>query len=139
MAGNILLRTSFSGCFDVCAISPKILQQSNRAQIKQFQLHKAGHCKNLSGLTHKICSKLLQKVRPVTFIKNIFLKTFEGQLFSERLKDIFLVAYLSMFSRFSRTTTHFVITVKKNITSNKLYVLKLPCENFFFKTRFKFA
>ena len=33
-----------------------------------------------------------------------------------------------MFSKFSRTTTHFVITVKKNITSNKLYALELPCE-----------
>ena len=33
-----------------------------------------------------------------------------------------------MFSGISRTTTHFVITVKKNIKGNKLYVLKLPCE-----------
>ena len=65
---------------------------------------------------------MFQKVRPVTLIKIIFLKTSEGQLISERLKDIFLVAYLFMF--FSRTATHFVITVKKNTTGNKLYVLK---------------
>ena len=40
-----------------------------------------GHCKNLSDLTHKICSQILQKVRPVTSITNIFLKPSEGQLF----------------------------------------------------------
>ena len=34
-----------------------------------------------------------------------------------------------MFSGIPRTVTHFVITVKKNIPGNKLYVLKLPCEN----------
>ena len=33
-----------------------------------------------------------------------------------------------MFSGVSRTATHFAITVKKNITGNKLYILKLPCE-----------
>ena len=33
-----------------------------------------------------------------------------------------------MFSRISRTATHFAITVKKNITGNKLCVLKLPFE-----------
>ena len=33
-----------------------------------------------------------------------------------------------MFSGISRIATHFAITVKKNITGNKLYVLKLPCE-----------
>ena len=33
-----------------------------------------------------------------------------------------------MFSGISRTATHFAIKVKKNITGNKLYVLKLPCE-----------
>ena len=49
-----------------------------------FSDSKAEHCKNHSGLTHKICSFV-----PVTLIKNIFLKTTEGQLFSERLKDIF--------------------------------------------------
>ena len=92
-------------------------QQSNRAQIK-----------NLSDLTHKICPKILQKVTPVTSVTNIFLKTSEGQLFPERLKDIFLVSYLFIFSGINRTATHFAITVKKNITGNKLYVLKLPCE-----------
>ena len=48
--------------------------------------------------------------------------------FLKDLKDIFLVAYLFMFSGISRTATHFAITVKKNITGNKLYILKLPCE-----------
>ena len=86
-----------------------------------------GIVKNLV-VWHKICSEILQKVRSVTLIKNIFLKISEGQLFSERLKDIFLVVYLFMFSGISRTATHFVITVKKNITGNKLDVLKLPCE-----------
>ena len=33
-----------------------------------------------------------------------------------------------MFSGINRTATHFAITVKKNITGNKLYVLKLPCK-----------
>ena len=75
-----------------------------------------------------ICSKILQKVRPLASITNIFLKTSEGQLFPERLKDIFLVAYLFMFSGISRSATHFAITVKKTITGNKLHVLKLPCE-----------
>ena len=79
-------------------------------------------------MTRKICSKILQKVRPVASITNIFLKTSEGKLFPERLKDVFLIAYLFMFSGISRTAIHFVITVKKNITGNKLYVLKLPCE-----------
>ena len=86
------------------------------------------HCKHFGGLTHKIYSKILQKVRPVTSITNIFLKTSEGQLFPERLKEIFLFTYLFMFSGISRTATHFVITVQKKITDNKLYVLKLPCE-----------
>ena len=79
-------------------------------------------------MTHKICSKTLQKVRPVISVTNVLLKTSEGELFPERLKDIFLVAYLFMFSGISGTATHFVITVKKNITVNKPYVLKLPCE-----------
>ena len=59
---------------------------------------------------------------------NIFLKTSEGQLFPERLKGKFLVAYLFIFSGISKTAPHFVITVKKNITGNKLCVMKLPCE-----------
>ena len=96
-------------------------------KLNSFSYIKAGHCKNLSGLTHKISSKILQKVRSVTSVANIFLKTPEGKLFPERLKDIFLVAYLFTFSETSRTVTHFVITVKKN-TGNKVYVLKLPCE-----------
>ena len=33
-----------------------------------------------------------------------------------------------MFSGISWTTTHFAITVKKYITGNELYVLKLPCQ-----------
>ena len=33
-----------------------------------------------------------------------------------------------MFSGIPRTVTHFAITVKKNITGNKLYVLKVPSE-----------
>ena len=41
-------------------------------KLNSFSDSKAGHCKNLSGLTYKICSKILQKVRPVTLIKNIF-------------------------------------------------------------------
>ena len=59
---------------------------------------------------------------------NIFLKTSDGQLFPEISKDIFLVAYLFMFSGISSTATHFAVTVKENITGNKLHVLKLPCE-----------
>ena len=62
----------------------------------------------------------------------MILKTSEGQLFHERLKDIFLVACLFIFSGISRTATHFAITMKKNITGNKVYVLKLPCEKNFF-------
>ena len=38
-----------------------------------------------------------------------------------------------MFSGIFRTATHFVITGKKNITGNKLQVLKLPCEKILFK------
>ena len=38
-----------------------------------------------------------------------------------------------MFSGISRTTTHFAITVKKNITGNKLYLPKLPCKKNIFK------
>ena len=49
---------------------------------------------------------------------NIFLKSSEGQVFPERLKDIFLVAYLFMFSGISIAATNFAITVKKNITGN---------------------
>ena len=45
--------------------------------------------------------------KPVTSIKNIFLKTSEGQLFPERLKDISLAAYLFMFSGIPRTATYF--------------------------------
>ena len=65
------------------------------------------------------------------------MKTSEEQLFSERLKDIFSVAYLFMFSGISRTAIHFVIIVKKNITGSKLYVLKLPCEKKFFLNSFQ--
>ena len=112
----------------LCAIAKKCPSSQIDLKLNSFTYVKAGHCKNLSGLTHKICSKVLQKVRPVTSIRNIFLKTSEGQLFPERLKEIFLFAYLFMFSGISRTATHFVITVQKKITDNKLYVLKLPCE-----------
>ena len=58
------------------------------------------------------------------------MKTFEGQLFSENLKDMFSRVFI-MFSGISRTATHIVITVKKNITDNKLYVLKLTYKKFF--------
>ena len=88
-------------------------------------------------MTHEIFSKILQKVRFANSITNIILKTSEGQLFHERLKDIFLVACLFIFSGISRTATHFAITMKKNITGNKVYVLKLPCEKKFFLTCFK--
>ena len=37
-----------------------------------------------------------------------------------------------MFSGISRTATHLAITVKKNISGNKLYVLKLHCEKNYF-------
>ena len=47
-------------------------------KLNSFSYSKAGQCKNLSDLTHKICFKILQKVRPVTSITNIFLKTSEG-------------------------------------------------------------
>ena len=33
-----------------------------------------------------------------------------------------------MFAGISGTATHFAITVTKNMTGNKLYALKLPCE-----------
>ena len=65
------------------------------------------------------------------------MKTAEGQLFSEKLKDIFLVEYLFMFSGISRAGTHLVITVKKNIAGNKVYVLKLPYEKKFFLNSFQ--
>ena len=112
----------------LCAIAKKSPSCQIELKLNSFSYSKAGHCKNLSGLTHKICSKILQKVGPVISITNIFFKTSEGHLFPERLKDIFLVAYLFMFSGISRIGIHFVITVKKNITGNKLYVLKFPCE-----------
>ena len=67
----------------------KMPQQSNRAQIK-----------NLSDLTHKICPKILRKVTPVTSMTNIFLKTSEGQLFPERLKDIFSRVFIHVFRNF---------------------------------------
>ena len=51
---------------------------------------------------------------------NMFLKTSDGQLFPEISKYIFLVAYLFKFSGISSTATHFAITVKENITGNKL-------------------
>ena len=41
-------------------------------KLKGLSYSKAGHCQNLSGLTHKICSKVLQKVRPATSIKIYF-------------------------------------------------------------------
>ena len=106
------------------AIAKKCPRSQIELKLNSSSYGKAGHCKNLSDLTHKICFKILQMVKPVTSITNIFLKTSKGQLFPERLKDIFLVAYLFMFSGISGAATHFVITVKKNITGNKLYVLK---------------
>ena len=110
------------------AIAKKCLSSQIQLKLNSFSYSKAGHCKNLSGLTRKICSKILLEVRPVTLITNIFLKTSEGQLFPERLNDIFLEAHLFMFSGISRDATHFLITVKKNVTGKKLYVLKLPCK-----------
>ena len=110
----------------------KCLSSQIEFKLNRFSESNIRHCKNLGGSTHKICSKFLQKVRPATLIKNIFSKTSEGQLFSERLKGIFLVTYLFMFSGISRTATHFVITVKKNISGNKIYVLKLYCEEIYF-------
>ena len=72
-----------------------------KLKLSRFRYSKAGHCKNLSDLKHKICSKILQKFRPVTLIKNVFLKTFEGQqLFSERLKDIFSRVFIHVFWNF---------------------------------------
>ena len=112
----------------LCAIAKKCLSSQIELKLNSFSYSKAGHCKNLSGLTRKICSKIFLKVRPVTLITNIFLKTSEGQLFPERLNDIFLEAHLFMFSGISRDATHFLITVKKNVTGKKLYVLKLPCK-----------
>ena len=112
----------------LCAIAKKCRSSQIELKLNSFSYSKAGHCKNLSGLTRKICSKILLKVRPVTSITNIFLKTSEGQVFPERLKDIFLEAHLFMFSGISRNAIHFLITVKKNVTGNKLYVLKLPCK-----------
>ena len=109
----------------LCAIAKKCLSSQIELKLNSFSYSKVGHCKNLSGLTRKICSKILLKVRPVTSKTNIFLKTSEGQVFPERLKDIFLEAHLFMFSGISRNTIHFLITVKKNVTGN---VLKLPCK-----------
>ena len=108
------------------AIAEKCPSSQIELELNSVSHSKTRHCKNLSDLTHKIYSKILKKVRLVTSWTNIILKTSEGQLFSERLKDIYLVAYLFMLSGISRTATHFAITVKKNITGNKLYVLKLP-------------
>ena len=41
-----------------------------------------------------------------------------------------------MFSGVSRTATHVAITVKKNITGNKVYILELPFEKKFFLNLF---
>ena len=81
------------------AIAKKCPSSQIELKLNSFSDSKAGHCKNFSGLTRKICSKTLQKVRPVTLTKNIFLKTSEGQLFSEKLKDKFFVDY-SCFQEF---------------------------------------
>ena len=121
------------------AITEKCPSSQIELDLNSVRHSKTGHCKNLSDLTHKICSKILKKVRPETSWTNIILKTSEGQLFSERLKDIYLVAYLFMFSGISRTATHFAITVKKNIAGNKLYVLKLPYKKNSFLLCFKVA
>ena len=65
------------------------------------------------------------------------MKTSEGQLFPERLKDIFLVAYLFMFSGISRTATHFAITMKKNFTDNICPEVTLR-KKFLFQSRLKY-
>ena len=40
-------------------------------KLNSFRYSKTGHCKNLSDWTHKICFKILQKVRTVTSITNL--------------------------------------------------------------------
>ena len=114
------------------AIAKKCPSSQIELKLNSFSYSKAGHCKNLSDLTHKICSKILQKVRQ-TSMTNIFLKSSEGQLFPERLKDIFLVAYLFMFSGISIAATNFAITVKKNITGNNYMFWSYLAEKILFK------
>ena len=60
------------------------------------------------------------------------LKTSEEQLFSERLKSIFLVAYLC-FSVISTTAAHFAITLKKNISSINIMSPSYLAKNIHFK------
>ena len=64
------------------------------------------------------------------YIKN--LKTSEEQLFSERLKSIFLVAYLC-FSVISTTANHFAITLKKNIPEINIMSPSYLAKNIRFK------
>ena len=71
-------RTFFPELFSVDALMSVCYRQkfpSSQIELKlnSFSDSKARHCKNLNGLTNKICSEILQKVRPVTLIKNIFL------------------------------------------------------------------
>ena len=123
------------------AIAKKCPSSQIELKLNSFSYSKAGHCKNLSDLTHKICSKILQKVRQ-TSMTNIFLKSSEGQLFPERLKDIFLVAYLFMFSGISIAATLIlllqwrkisqVITICSEVTLQKKFFLNL------FQSRLKY-
>ena len=76
----------------------------------------------------KICSKIPSKGQT-------FLKTSEGQLFSERSKDIFSRVLIHVF-RNSQDCYSFCYYSEKNITGNKLYILKLICEKKFFLNSF---
>ena len=66
----------------------------------------------------------------IKYVKD--LKTYEEQLFSERLKSIFLVAYLC-FSVISTTATNFAVTLKKNITEIKIMSQSYLAKNIRFK------
>ena len=74
--------------------------------------------------------KTPKSLRPGTLLKTIFLKNSEKQLHSERLKDISLLAYISIY-------TNFVITVKNNIIGDKHYVSKLLVEKESFQIHFE--
>ena len=82
------------------AIAKKCPSSKIELKLNSLNYSKAGHCKKLSDLTHKIYSKILQKVRLVTSITNTFLKTSEGRLFPERLRHIFSRVFIHICRNF---------------------------------------
>ena len=91
-----------------------------------------------------------RKFRPGTILKNILLKTSGKQLFSERLKGIFLLKYIFIFFTFGSfynflqllrvftAATHFVIIVKRISLVIKFMSLSYLAKKNSFQILFKF-